>query len=552
MASSEIAKKWIVLMIAGCLLFSGTLFFANLGRRDLWNPDEPRYAQIAKEMTLCHAYGVPRLNETVYTQKPPLFFWMVVGSFKVFHTINEWTARFPVALSAVLCVLFVFLIGRQLFDPWTGVFSALLLATTSEFFWLAIRVNLDTVMTLFILISFYLIIRGLDEERRRNLWFRLAFLFAGIATVVKGPLGIVVPFLTLIVYLLIMREFKTLKRIPWISGFGIFALTLAVGLGPSCWMGGKAYTHELLFRQTLTRYLHGINHKAGALFYLYTYPESLLPWVLFLPAAILLIFRKIRDPQIRPALSLVLVWMVAPLVFLSFSGSKRQLYILPLIPAGCLLIGYYVSLLFRGERRFLAWFRVPVYGVGVLLVVAGIVLPFVPRIIQFRFPELTLRLVPFIGIAIFCMVTGLILCFLNGSKRIRSVLWVMILIFFGVYFSGSRWILPLFNTVKSPRALGTEIQKLVDEGVDLRTFMGLEHAGILFYTHLTRIGTIPPTAEGVAFFKTSPKAAVLLIRRQLKMFARLSHVPLRVLWKGRIGHRKFLILEPVTVKEGVP
>ncbi len=552
MVSSDIAKKWIVLMIAGCLLFSGTLFFANLGKRDLWNPDEPRYSEIAREMVITHDFLMPHLNGEVYTQKPPLFFWLMVGAFKLFRHVNEFTARFPIALSAFLGVFLTFLIGKRLFDPLAGFFAAFLLATTGEFFWLASRVNLDTVMTLFILVSFYLIVRGLAEEPRRKRWFRLAFFFAGVATVTKGPLGIIVPFLTLIVYLVAMREFKTLRRIPWISGFSIFLLVVIAGLAPTCWVGGEAYTHELLFRQTLTRYLHGINHRAGVLFYLYTYPENLLPWVLFLPATLLLVFRAFKEPRIKASLSFVLAWIVTPLVFLSFSGSKRQLYMLPAIPAGCLLIGYYFSLLFRGEHRFLIWFRVPVYGIGVLLVVAGIVLPFVPRLIRLRFPELTLALAPFIGIAVFCMMAGLILCFLNGAGRVRGVIGAMILIFYGVFFLGSRWILPMFNSVKSPRALGTEIQRLVDEGVDIRTFMGLEQTGILFYTRLTHIGVISPTPEGVAFFKTSPQAAVLLIRRQLKMFARLARVPLRVIWKGRIGHRRFLILQPVITGKGVP
>jgi len=98
-----------------------------------------------------------------------------------------------------------------------------------------------------------------------------------VATLVKGPLGIIVPFLTLFVYLLLRGDFKTLKGIPWISGAGIFFLVLVAGLAPTCLAGGKAYTRELIFHQTVTRYLHGINHRKGFFYYFYTFPEALLP-----------------------------------------------------------------------------------------------------------------------------------------------------------------------------------------------------------------------------------------------------------------------------------
>ncbi len=538
-------NRWIVAALVGCLLFSGTLFFTNLGKRDLWNPDEPRYTEIAREMVLSHSYLVPRLNQQVYTQKPPLFFWMVAGSFKLFHRVNEWTARFPVALCALLGVLLTFLIGKRLFDPWTGFFAALFLTTASEFFWLANRVNLDTVMTLFILASLYAIVMALTGDRHRALWFRLAFLFSGVATVTKGPLGIIVPFLTLVVYLLVIRDFKTLRKIPWISGIAILILILLLGLGPTCLAGGKTYTHELLFRQTITRYVHGINHKSGFLFYFWVYPETLLPWALFLPAAVLLAVKKRREVETWPSLLFVFVWILANVVFLSFSGSKRQLYILSVVPAGCLLLGFYFSALFQGFRQDMPWFKIPVYVMGVLLVLTGVVLPFIPHLIRIRFPDLTLPLLPFILMAVVGIIMGLVICFLNGTGRVRVVTVTLLLTLYGVFFVGTRWILPMFDQVKSPRALGTEIQKLVEEGYDIRTFGGLEHAGILFYTRLRHISTLPPVLEEAAFLETAPKPAVLLIKRQVENFAHLSHLPLNVVWQGRVGHRTFLILQPV-------
>lgn len=544
MGTSETAKKWVVLAILGCLLFSGTLFLTNLGKRDLWRPDEPRYAEVAREMVLNHQYLVPRINHQPYTQKSPLFFWMVAGSFKAFHKINEWTARFPVALSAVFCVLLTFLIGKRLFDISAGFFSALLLATTVEFFWLVNRVNLDTTMTLFILLSLYAIVRALKEDDHQNLWFRLAFLFSGIATVTKGPLGLIVPFLTLIVYLLVKGDFRTFKKVPWFSGAGIFLLVILVGLGPTCLAGGKAYTRELILRQTLTRYLHGINHRKGFFYYFYTFPEIFLPWVIFLPAAILFALKKGKEKVARTSFLFIVIWVLANLFFLSFSKSKRELYILSVIPAACLFLGAYVSAIYKGAFPSTLWFRFPVYFLGVLAIVTGIAFPFAPYAVKMRFPELILPFPPFVFTGVLMIVSGGLLCFLNGARKTKAVVWVLILSFYALFFAGAGYILPQFDRVKSLRVVGKEIQTLNEKGYDVRMLCGLEPMGILFYTKLAYLPVVPPAPWEMGFLKTTPKAVVVLMKRQLPDFARMANVPLKVLWKKKAGGRNFLVLQP--------
>ena len=537
-------RKWVVLAVVGSLLFSATLLFANLGKRDLWNPDEPRYSEIAREMVLDRTLLVPHLNGQVYTQKPPFFFWLVAGSYKIFHRIDEFTARFPIALSAVLGILLIFLIGRRLFDPLTGFFSALVLATTSEYFWLANRVNLDTVMTLFILASVYMVVRAMEEERHRTLYFRLAFFFSGVATITKGPLGIIVPFLTLIVYLLVEGEFQVLKKVPWLSGVGIFVLVLVAGLAPTCLAGGKAYTHELIFRQTVTRYVHGINHKKGFWFYFYGFPETLLPWTFFLPGAVWFALRRRSEKHFWKPFMFVVVWIVANILFLSFSGSKRQLYALSLVPAGGLVVGVYLSGLWRGEVEWNRWYQVPVYALGIVSVLGGLLAPFVPYLIHSRFPDLKIPLFPFLLLGGMGIGTGVILGVLTYKKRFKYGVVLIFLAFYAVFFLGTRWILPMFDTVKSPRALGEKVQALMDEGYDLRTYGWLQHAGILFYTRRTHIPVVPADPNEMAFLQRSPKAALLLRKRQVKEAASMVPVPLEVMWEGRVGHRRFLILRP--------
>ena len=95
--SFEYPQKWV----QGLVLFGFcfVLFFVNLGQWDLWNPDEPRYAQVAREMTEGGNWILPRLNKRIYPDKPPVFFWLIALSYAVSGEVSPFSARFPSALA---------------------------------------------------------------------------------------------------------------------------------------------------------------------------------------------------------------------------------------------------------------------------------------------------------------------------------------------------------------------------------------------------------------------------------------------------------------------
>jgi 4-amino-4-deoxy-L-arabinose transferase-like glycosyltransferase len=121
--------KRSILFLFILLVFGGVLYFYNLGGWDLWNPDEPRYAQIAKEMLQGEGWIIPHLNSEVYLDKPPLFFWLMAATGTVIGGMNEFAARFPAALFALLTLPLLFFLGKKLFNEKGGGFAALILAT---------------------------------------------------------------------------------------------------------------------------------------------------------------------------------------------------------------------------------------------------------------------------------------------------------------------------------------------------------------------------------------------------------------------------------------
>nr|MBP7323866.1 glycosyltransferase family 39 protein [Deltaproteobacteria bacterium] len=146
-------------------IFGLVLFFLNLGEWDLWNPDEPRYAQIAREMRESGEWILPHLNGMVYAEKPPLVFWLTALSQKIFNKDSAFSNRFPSAVAALLTTLVVYWFGTRLFNERAGIFAALVLATNAEFFWLAHRVNLDTMLTLWITAAMAAMYTGLVDSR---------------------------------------------------------------------------------------------------------------------------------------------------------------------------------------------------------------------------------------------------------------------------------------------------------------------------------------------------------------------------------------------------
>src|SRR4030043_306099 len=105
--------KKTALYILILAIFGGILFFSYLGGWDLWNPDEPRYAQVAREMAEDGNWILPRLNNRIYPDKPPVFFWLIAMSYALSGEVNSFSARSPSALAGILGILLTYFIGRK-------------------------------------------------------------------------------------------------------------------------------------------------------------------------------------------------------------------------------------------------------------------------------------------------------------------------------------------------------------------------------------------------------------------------------------------------------
>lgn len=343
-------KSWIPWTLV--VLISATLLFSNLGGWGLWSPDEPRYAEVAREMVLTGDYLIPHLNGRTYTRKPPLLFWVDALSYKVFG-VKEWTARLPVAIMGLVAVLATMYLGTRLFSPLVGFWGGLILITIPWFTWEARRAKMDIPLTLLVLLAIMAFYFGnlVDrrERKKKFLYYALGFSAVGIGALGKGPVAFSVPGLALACYHLHTRDLHILKEKEFWLAFPLAFLFYFLWLVPACVkLGGWSYALDQVYYKTSALFLHTKVHRHGPLFYLYHLPLDAFPWVLFLPGAILYSF-KLPEDEKRPFL-LLFWWFVANFLFFSIAKTKRSTYLLPLYPAMALTVAlYFQRVLDQGE-----------------------------------------------------------------------------------------------------------------------------------------------------------------------------------------------------------
>ena len=208
------------------LFFSAALFLPFLGARDFWAPVEPRYAEIARVLASKGEWIIPTVNGDLYTDKPILYFWLVLLCSKLAGGVNEWTVRLPSALSAMGLVLTVYGLGRDFFRPRVGFLAGLICATSTRVLWEGRWAHTDMLFAFFFTLSFYFLSRAiLKEGRSRD--FLFAYALMALATLTKGLIGIVLPGLIAIAFVAFRREWRRLLEWRLVTGAALFLLIAA-------------------------------------------------------------------------------------------------------------------------------------------------------------------------------------------------------------------------------------------------------------------------------------------------------------------------------------
>jgi 4-amino-4-deoxy-L-arabinose transferase-like glycosyltransferase len=492
-------------------LLACALFLYNQGGWDLWNPDEPRYALVAKEMAEGGNWILPHLNHKIYPDKPPVFFWLIALCYKVLGT-NAFAARLPSALAAIAGVMITYLLGFNLYSARAGFVSALILSTMVEYFWLGRRANIDMTLTVFILSAFLFFYQWYRKQasKRRAFSLYLFYFFMGAATLTKGPVGFLLPVLTIVFYLFAKKDLIALKRVFFHPGVLLFFAVVLAWIVPACIQGGEAYRNNILFKQTIGRVHDSWSHKEPFYYYFLTLPILLYPWFFFLPSTFIYLFtrrEKIGDDFLFP-----IIWFITIFAFFTLCSGKRELYLLPLFPAGALMTGFLFDCFFGKDPLFESrLITFPSYLLAGSLIAACPALPFVVQKLSDEYRQ-TLQFYPLLIIV--GLNSTLALYFLLKQKS-TITFTLIIIIMSGCFLATAGLILPSMNQFKSAKPFSLRIKSYMREGDYLVSYrLHSEIPAFDFYTVVREIKQFETADELVSFFNQSDTRIFCLMQKQ--------------------------------------
>lgn len=338
--------------VIGLFLLCMLLYVWDLGLTPFYNYEEPKEALIAWEMVNGGGWILPLRNGEEVPLKPPLLHWLGALFALLTGRLNEFAIRFPSALAAAAGVLLTFFFGHRLWGWRAGLLSALILATSPEWMRWAIIARSDMLLTVFSVAALMLFWR-LWEERTPWRWsLYLFYTLLGLATLAKGPVGIVLPGLIVVFFLGVCRDLPFLRRLRLAEGMVIVSLVAASWYLLASWQGGWEFFHKQILNENVFRFLEteqgGPSRNHAFYYYLPTLLVGMLPWSLFFPPLLYSLFHWRAELRDRRLLYPV-VWCLVTLIFFSLASGKRSNYILGMYPAVALLLGSWWHGLAGGE-----------------------------------------------------------------------------------------------------------------------------------------------------------------------------------------------------------
>lgn len=328
--------------IFALVILCGLCFFTRLGFLPMLGPDEPRYAQIAREMYESGNWITTTLAGVHWFEKPALTYWLTALGY-TFFGVSEFSARFFIAIFSSLGVFLLLFFGQRVATIRYGYLSATVLVTSGIWIGFSRAATFDLPLSVAMeiaLLSFYLWF----QTNKTSYWLWCCF-GMGLAMLGKGLIGIVLPGAMIGLFLLLTGTLWTFLKRPKLILFGavVFLLTIATWYVPVIAKHGHEFIQEFFIEHHFQRFLTN-KFKHPQPFYFFTIVALLgcLPWTTFFFSNIIGSLKSWRDllPPVKEKLHLFLwLWVLVIIGFFSISSSKLTGYILPAFPPIALLIG---------------------------------------------------------------------------------------------------------------------------------------------------------------------------------------------------------------------
>ena len=350
--------KHRAIALAVLIALSVVLFFAGLGSVGFIGPDEPRYAEVAREMFASGDYITPRLCGCLWFEKPPLLYWLAATGYHLFG-VGEFAARSAAAICALLSVVVLFHGLKRITSLAGALTSSTVLATCLLYIGYARACATDMPLAAMIcvaLVSFFLSasISATDHRYRHLGYWLLGCAATGGAVLAKGLVGVVLIGGTLVAtWVITRRRLFPPSQGTVLVGLLVFLAVVSAWYVPMTIEHGQPFIKEFFINHHFRRFVENrFQHPEPVYFFPFVVLAGALPWTFFLiPAAARLSkhLRRGSDP-LDLLITLSWVWLILTVAFFSLSVSKLPGYVLPVFPALAIILGTQVERLWNGER----------------------------------------------------------------------------------------------------------------------------------------------------------------------------------------------------------
>jgi 4-amino-4-deoxy-L-arabinose transferase-like glycosyltransferase len=540
------ARTEVLLLVSFC----GFLFFYGLGSFGLVGADEPRYAQVAREMLARHDWINPTLQGKPWLEKPVLYYWQAMVSYRVvrklfsaqdqgYDGVNDRTARLPAAIDAAIMIAAIYFFLRR-FRPGCEQNGALITAGSAAIIGFARAAATDMPLTAaftIALLAWYGWYRTSQRIYLTGFYISLAF-----ATLAKGPVAPALAAVILLIFTAAKRDRDAAFGTLWIPGILLF-LAVALPWYLAVELRNPEFFRVFILEHNLARFSQDLyHHRQPFWFYLPVLFLGLMPWALW---AILAIVERVRliwsagknafataDDSWQVYL---LIWLLAPVVFFSASQSKLPGYILPAIPAGTLLVSEYLAARGR-ERTRISLPLASIHGAlcGLLVFGALIAAPIQQnhRFVPSKGTHMAAALAALLGLAVTAVVHSR-----NGLHLLRPVTMFAVVLGVGLLL---RLAAPVIDATQSARPLARNIEAFSHESVPIAIYKvnRVQQYGLEFYLNRPaqdyQNGQVPTDAHVLITAHTSQsQVAQLVAGRRVSYLTSIPAQNLDLYWVGK-------------------
>lgn len=521
---------------AACLALivplAALLFATGLGGRDLWAPDEPRTGVVVRDTLETGSWSVLHENGSVWTEKPPLYYWLAAIASLPAGRVTEWALRLPSSLAAVVVIVLTFYFGRALFGRRTGALAAIVLATTQGFVMEARWAHPDMLWCLFLLgacLAFFEADRRGGDRR----WLASFYLQIGLAVLTKGPLGLVLPILAVAAFHAVVRDPGVLRRTGWSWGLPLALLPIAIWIVAWSAAAGGPFPVFGALGRLAARFTEGVHHPQPFFHTFLSLPVEFLPWTILLPLAVMQTAPRRTGRADRETIYLY-AWTLVFLSVFALSAEKRAVYLLPILPFLAVLVARV------WDTALMDWEPSPVgrpiaWSIGAgLLLVAGAGVALLPRLAA-EAPDLWRP-----GLMVAAILALTCLAALGAQRRhgpgagLHLFAAGMVVCHLVVALA----VLPPIDARKSARPFALRaVAAAGDAPIGIYPDF---HAAYAFYAG-RRLAHPRNPEELRVFLASAPRVVLIVEEVHYEAARRILGIELAVLHRERVGHRTMLI-----------